>query len=182
MVLFIYFNSFYSVNYLTSKYSNPVNLKMYHYHHCVKSVPIRSCSGPYFPVFGLNLEICFVNLEIQSEYGKKQTTQIVNTDIFYAVHSSRSLLLLLQVFSTDNYEFWDGQLIKMNISSLCDGNLCLFIKFSGNITCKIILIYLLCLSRRGCALLCYVFIRCLLCFYFMKKILNMESTMFGTCH
>ena len=24
--------------------------------HCVKSVRIRSCSGPYFPAFGLNRE------------------------------------------------------------------------------------------------------------------------------
>ena len=28
-------------------------------------------SGPYFPVFGLNTEIYFVNLRIQSEYGGK---------------------------------------------------------------------------------------------------------------
>ena len=27
-------------------------------------------SGPYFPVFGLNMEIYGVNLRIQSEYGK----------------------------------------------------------------------------------------------------------------
>ena len=30
-------------------------------------------SGPYFPVFGLNTEIYFVNLRIQSEYRKIQT-------------------------------------------------------------------------------------------------------------
>ena len=33
----------------------------------IKSVRIRSFSGPYFPAFGLNTEICFVNLRIQSE-------------------------------------------------------------------------------------------------------------------
>ena len=30
-------------------------------------------SGPYFPVFGLNTEIYFVNLNIQSEYRKMRT-------------------------------------------------------------------------------------------------------------
>ena len=30
-------------------------------------------SGPYFPVFGLDAEIYFVNLRIQSEYGKIRT-------------------------------------------------------------------------------------------------------------
>ena len=30
-------------------------------------------SGPYFPVFGLNMDIYGVNLRIQSEYRKIQT-------------------------------------------------------------------------------------------------------------
>ena len=34
--------------------------------HCMKSVQIWSFSGPYFPVCGLNTEIYFVNLRIQS--------------------------------------------------------------------------------------------------------------------
>ena len=81
-------------------------------------------------------------------------------------------LLLLQIFTTDNYEVWNGQLIKMSISSSCDDNLntCLYIKFSGNITCKIILISLLRLSRRA---LHY-------CFMF-SKVLNTESTLFKFC-
>ena len=36
-------------------------------HHCVKSVQIRSFSGPYFPVFRLN------TFRIQSECGEIQT-------------------------------------------------------------------------------------------------------------
>ena len=44
--------------------------------HCVKSVRIRSYSGPYFPAFGLN---------IQSECGKIRTRIIPNTDTLYAV-------------------------------------------------------------------------------------------------
>ena len=37
--------------------------------HHVKSVRIRSYSGPYFPVFGLNTERYSVSLRIQSECG-----------------------------------------------------------------------------------------------------------------
>ena len=45
--------------------------------HCVKSVQIRSFSGPYFPVFGLNTEIYSVNLCIQSKYRKIRTRKKV---------------------------------------------------------------------------------------------------------
>ena len=46
-------------------------------HHCVKSVRIRSYSGPHFPAFGLNTErYC----------GKMRTRITPNTDTFYAVH------------------------------------------------------------------------------------------------
>ena len=41
--------------------------------HCVKSIQIRSFSGPYFPVFELNTAIYFVNLGIQSEYREIRT-------------------------------------------------------------------------------------------------------------
>ena len=42
-------------------------------------------SGPYFPVFGLNTEIYFRNLGIQSEYRKMRTR---NNSVFG--HFSRS--------------------------------------------------------------------------------------------
>ena len=41
--------------------------------HCVKSVQIRSFSGPHFPVFGLNTESYSVNLRIQYKYRKMRT-------------------------------------------------------------------------------------------------------------
>ena len=44
--------------------------------HCVKSVLIRSFSGPYFPTFGLNTEIHRVNLRFQFEYGKTRTRKL----------------------------------------------------------------------------------------------------------
>ena len=42
-------------------------------HHCVKSVCIRSYSGPYFPAFGLNTEKYGVSLRIQCECEKIRT-------------------------------------------------------------------------------------------------------------
>ena len=38
--------------------------------HCLKSVRIRSYSGPHFPAFGLNTERYGVSLRIQSECWK----------------------------------------------------------------------------------------------------------------
>ena len=32
------------------------SIDLLYYVHCVKSVPIRSFSGPYFAAFGLNME------------------------------------------------------------------------------------------------------------------------------
>ena len=51
----------------------------------MKSVRIRSYSGPHFPVFGLNVERYSVSLRIQSECGKMQARITPNTDTFYVV-------------------------------------------------------------------------------------------------
>ena len=48
--------------------------------HCIRSVRIRSYSGPDFPAFRLNTEY-----NIQYEYGKIRTRITPNTDTFYAV-------------------------------------------------------------------------------------------------
>ena len=53
--------------------------------HCVEIVQIRSYSGPYFPAFGMNTEIYFLSLRIESECGKRWTRITQNTDTFYAV-------------------------------------------------------------------------------------------------
>ena len=53
--------------------------------HYVKSVRIRSYSGPHFPVFGLNTDRSGVSLRIQSKWGKIRTRVTPNTDTFYAV-------------------------------------------------------------------------------------------------
>ena len=63
--------------------------------HCVKSVHIRSYSGPHFPAFGLNTERYGVSLRIQSECEKMRATITPNTDTFHAVlNSSESSLTL----------------------------------------------------------------------------------------
>ena len=60
--------------------------------HYVRSVRIRSFSGPYFPVFGLNTGRYGVSLRIQSECGKIPTRKTSNTDAFHVVLISNFLM------------------------------------------------------------------------------------------
>ena len=53
--------------------------------HCMKSVRIRSFSGPYFPAVELNTERYGVSLRIQSKCGKIRTRKISNTETFHSV-------------------------------------------------------------------------------------------------
>ena len=53
--------------------------------HCIKSIRIRSYSGPYFLAFGLNTERYKVFLRIYSECGKMRTRITPNTGTFYEV-------------------------------------------------------------------------------------------------
>ena len=52
--------------------------------HCMKSVRIRSCSGPHFPAFRLNTERHEVSLRMQSECGKSQTIQLLQIRTLFA--------------------------------------------------------------------------------------------------
>ena len=52
--------------------------------YCVKSVRIRSYSGPYFPAFELNMERYSVSFSVQSICGKIRTRITPNTETFYA--------------------------------------------------------------------------------------------------
>ena len=56
-----------------------------HAAHCVESAHIQSFPCPYFPAFGLNTEIFFVNLRIHSEYRKIRTRKFLNMETFYAL-------------------------------------------------------------------------------------------------
>ena len=53
--------------------------------HYVKSLSIRSFSGPHFPAFGLNTERYSLCFRIQPEYEKVRTTKTLNKDTFHAV-------------------------------------------------------------------------------------------------
>ena len=55
-------------------------------YYCVKSVRIRSFSGPYFPAFRLNKKRYSVSLRIRSECGKIRTRKTSNMDTFHAVY------------------------------------------------------------------------------------------------
>ena len=73
-----------------------IGLNNFYDKHCAKSVHIWSCSGPYFPAFGLNMEPYSASLPIQSECGKIRTImrlgQLIsdsNTDIFHTVRRER---------------------------------------------------------------------------------------------
>ena len=66
----------------------------------MKSVSIRSYSGPHFPAFGLNTETYGVSLRIQSECGKIRIRVTPNTDTFYAVTVSKSLTHSRAIFNT----------------------------------------------------------------------------------
>ena len=60
----------------------------------VKSVHIRSFSGPYFPAFGLNTERhsgYSASLCIHSECEKIQTRKTPNTDTFHSVNVLQSI-------------------------------------------------------------------------------------------
>ena len=55
--------------------------------HCVKSDQIRSFSGPYFLVFGLNTEIYSVNLRISPITGKYGPGKTPHLDTFHVVQN-----------------------------------------------------------------------------------------------
>ena len=57
-----------------------INIRKWYY---VKSVRIRSYSGPYFPASGLNTERYGVSLRIQPECGKIRTKITPNMDTLY---------------------------------------------------------------------------------------------------
>ena len=66
--------------------------------HCVKSVQIRSYSGPYFPTFGLNTERYSLSLRIQSKCGKTRSRITPNMNSFYAVKITQSKMVEKNAF------------------------------------------------------------------------------------
>ena len=72
--------------------------------HCVKSVRIRSYSGPHFPAFGLNTERYGVSLHSQSKCGKMRTRVTLNLDTFYAVIILGNLAIRLSLFTHFDFD------------------------------------------------------------------------------
>ena len=56
------------------------------------SVFIQNYSGPYFLAFVLNTERCYVSCRIQSKCGKIRTRITPNTETFYGVTDTNSLI------------------------------------------------------------------------------------------
>ena len=90
--------------------------------HCVKSVCIRSYSGPHFPVFQLNLERYGLSLSIQFECREMQTRIAPNMGTFYTVLvSSYILKMLVKIFENNDKNITENIVkLKMewNIKSL----------------------------------------------------------------
>ena len=68
-----------------------IQLKHCHY---VKSVRIRSFTGPYFPAFKLNTERYSVSVRIQSKCGRIRTRKTPNTNTLHAVSSMSQFTML----------------------------------------------------------------------------------------
>ena len=76
---------------LLGSFSIPRNLSVLRKDlHCVKSVRIRSFSGPYFPTIGTNTERYGLLLRIQSECGELRTRKTPNMDTFHAVFGNKN--------------------------------------------------------------------------------------------
>ena len=59
----------------------------------MKTVRIRSFSGPYFPAFWLNTKWYGISLRIQSKCRKVRTRKTPNTDTFHAVFCLKTYML-----------------------------------------------------------------------------------------
>ena len=76
---------------LLGSFSIPRNLSVLRKDlHCVKSVRIRSFSGPYFPTIGTNTERYGLPLRIQSECGELRTRKTPNMVTFHAVFGNKN--------------------------------------------------------------------------------------------
>ena len=72
----------------------------------------RVIPGPYFPVFGLNTEICEVNLRIQSEYRKIWTW---NNSVFGHFSHSDRLTDSLSELTFSWFDFYDFYALNIHL-------------------------------------------------------------------
>ena len=94
MIFWFYIKIFHNCKKISAE-----TLRIYDLCHCLKSVRIRSFSGPYFAAFRLNREINSVNLHIRSECEKMRTRKTPNTDTFYVVYLGHKQRKIRQSFA-----------------------------------------------------------------------------------
>ena len=94
----------------------------------VKSVRIRSYSGPYFPAFGLNTERNFLSLCIQSKCAKMRIGITLNRDTFYAVNRN-IITYLISTYDPNDTSKRDLYLRKFTSKNFDDEQE--YIKFSS---------------------------------------------------
>ena len=107
----LWFVTFFMIQTLTlawkwSKKNANLELKLILLMHCVKSVHIRSYSGPHFSAFELNTERYGVSFPNQSECDKMPTRITPNTDTFYAV------MMLTCNWHFPSFRVWGHQIWK----------------------------------------------------------------------
>ena len=85
----------------------------------MKSVHIRSFSGPHFPEFRLNTDGYGVSLHIQFKWGKIRTGKTPNTDTFHALKSMHIDSVNLQnIFNCSSYKVYIKKLIDQFTKNL----------------------------------------------------------------
>ena len=99
---------------MSSEHDSGLNLSVHNHNHCVKSVGIRSFSGPYLPAFGLNTERYKVSVHIQAECWKIWTRKCLNTDSFHAVKFYLKKFSYNQLFCQNKFKFPTNYLFLRN--------------------------------------------------------------------
>ena len=99
---------------MSPEHDSGLNLSVHNHNHCVKSVVIRSFSGPYLPAFGLNMVRYGVSVHIQAECWKIWTRKSPNTDSFHAVNFYLKKFFYNQLFCQNKFKFPTNYLFLRN--------------------------------------------------------------------
>ena len=121
--------------------------------HCVKTSNVELCqSGPYFSVFGLNTNTCYIDLCIQIESGKIKTRRNYvfgyfshNARVYFEKNSKNESIIKLSfghiwigrisiypLFIQKGFHKWEN--IKHNNLETCDAVICLTERSSPKLT------------------------------------------------
>ena len=123
--------------FVKNAHKNEISFYLLRNKHCLKSVQTRSFSGPYFTVFGLNLEKYSVSLRIQSDAAKYRPEKTPFLDTFHAVKNLVVFIKLKNIanshFSSDKFfPIINSFLLIVIIFSFCLKSICSkFAKLNG---------------------------------------------------